>query len=474
MPTKLRIYNTLSRAVEDFQPLNPPKVGIYSCGPTVYHYAHIGNMRAYIFADTLVRGLEFCGYQVNQVMNITDVGHLTDDGSDGEDKVEIGSRREGLTAWDVAQRYTDAFFAHSQMLNIRRPHVVCKATDYIAEQIAMVKTLEDKGYTYKTADGVYFDTAKFPDYSKLGKLDIEGLREGIRVDAGDKRNKTDFALWKFSKPEEHRQMEWDAPWGRGFPGWHIECSAMAMRFLGPQFDIHTGGVDHIPIHHTNEIAQTECATGKTPFVKYWMHGEFLVIDDATKMSKSLGHILTVQTLVDKGYDPLAYRMLVLQSHYRKQLHFSFETLSAAARGYERLIGMIQQLKASVKGPSLAAATLSDAGTTRAKAFSDAIAADLNTPQAVAEVYGVLQDAAIPPHEKLQLLVRFDAVLGLRLLAEPVTKSDAPPEMLKLLADRNAARAGKQWAEADRLRKAIADAGWEILDNPAGSALKRRT
>lgn len=467
----LRLFNSLSRQVEDFVPMVPGQVGLYSCGPTVYSYAHIGNMRTYIFSDLLRRTLELFDYDVKHVMNITDVGHLTDDADSGEDKLEVGARREGLDAWAVARKYTDAFFNHAAMLNILRPGVICKATDYIPEQIQMVKALEDKGYAYKTSDGVYFDTSRFADYAKLGRLDIKGLKEGHRVEMGGKRQKTDFALWKFSRPEEKRQMEWDSPWGRGFPGWHIECSAMSMRLLGEQFDIHTGGVDHIPIHHTNEIAQSECASGKSPFVRYWLHGEFLVIDDAEKMSKSLGNFLTVQTLKDRGYQPLAYRLLVLQSHYRKQLRFSEAILSGAQRGYERLTTLARRAKAEAGDSD---APLGPKGEAHLAAFREALGNDLNAPQALATLYSVLEDDQLSAAEKALLASNFDEILGLDVFGEPeAAGNEAPLALQELLRQRNAARAGKDWVEADRLRGEIAAAGYEILDSPSGSSLKRR-
>jgi len=471
---KLRLYNTLSRKLEDFEPRLAGQVGLYSCGPTVYSYAHIGNMRSYIFADTLRRALETLGYAVTHVMNITDVGHLTDDADAGEDKLELGSRREGVTAWDIARKYTDAFFEHADKLNIKRPTVVCKATDFIPEQIAMIRTLEDKGYTYRTADGIYYDTSRFAAYTQLGRLDVEGLREGARVDVGEKRHKTDFALWKFSKPGDvRRQMEWDSPWGRGFPGWHLECSAMSIKFLGEQFDIHTGGVDHIPIHHTNEIAQSEAATGKTPFVRYWLHGEFLVIDDAEKMSKSLGNVLTVATLEERGYNPLAYRLLVLQTHYRKQLHFSLETLAAAQRGYERLNQQVLRLKGEAAGNGAKVSVLQPAAAAYRRSFREALANDLGTPQILATLHGLLEDQLIPAGEKLALVAEIDQTLGLDLFQEHGTSEVIPAELEELLRRRNEARSGKSWAEADRLRQEIADRGYEILDSVAGSTLKRK-
>ena len=472
MAEKIRIFNTLSRSVEDFVPMKKGHVGLYTCGPTVYSYAHIGNMRSYIFADTLRRTLEYFGYDVNHVMNITDVGHLANDSDDGDDKLEESAKKEGLDAYAVARKYTEAFFDHASRLNILRPTVICKATDNIKEQIAMVAALEAKGFTYKTSDGVYFDTTKFPDYSKLGRLDVKGMQEGHRVDAGEKHTKTDFALWKISDPKDKRQMEWPSPWGVGFPGWHIECSAMATKYLGDQFDIHTGGVDHIPIHHTNEVAQSECATGKTPFVNYWMHGEFLVIEGDEKMSKSLGNVLTIGTLVEKGIPPLAYRVLVLQSHYRKQLKFSYDNLMAAVRAYERLTQYAAKAKEKVSGVRLAVPP-SAAALKWKNLFDEAMANDLNTPQAMAALFGMLEDQSVTDGERFEMIGVMDRIFGLDLFNPQVMADVVPPELLQLLDGRNAARAAKDWAAADRLRKAIADAGYEILDSPSGSTLKRR-
>ena len=320
----LKLYNTLTRKKEDFKPLNDKEVGIYTCGPTVYNYAHIGNMRAYIFVDILVRYLRYSGYKVKHVMNITDVGHLTSDSDTGEDKVEKEAQKEGKTAWDIAKNYEKAFFEDSEALNIKKPDIIVKATDLIKEQISFIQKLEEKGFTYVLNDGVYFDSSKIKDYGKLAKLDIEGLRAGERVDIRGKKNKTDFALWKFSPKDKKRDMEWESPWGKGFPGWHLECSAIGLKYLGEQFDVHTGGIDHINVHHTNEIAQGEALTGKTP-AKYWMHSEFLLTGD-TKMAKSRGNLVRV---TDLGVDPLAYRMLILQANYRDPLNFTDESIKAA-------------------------------------------------------------------------------------------------------------------------------------------------
>jgi cysteinyl-tRNA synthetase len=303
----LRLHNSLTRTKEDFVPIAPPQVGLYTCGPTVYNYQHVGNYRTYIFEDLLVRTLKLLGFRTKRVLNITDVGHLTSQGDEGEDKMEVGAAREGKTAWQIAQFYTDAFLADWKSLRLSDADVLCKATDHIPEQIALVERLDKKGLVYKTADGLYYDTSKLPDYGKLmSKEHLEGLKSGARVEANpEKRNISDFALWKFAPKDSKRQMEWDSPWGRGFPGWHIECSAMAMKYLGETFDIHCGGVDHIPIHHTNEIAQTEGATGK-PFVHFWLHAEFLLMNNA-KMAKSSGGFVKLADLAAHGLSPLDYK-----------------------------------------------------------------------------------------------------------------------------------------------------------------------
>jgi cysteinyl-tRNA synthetase len=311
---KLRLYDTYTRSLRDFEPLNPPVVGMYTCGPTVYDYAHIGNLRTYIFEDILRRVLRFNGYEVRHVMNITDVGHLTSDADTGEDRMEKGSRRTGLSAWEIAELYTEEFKKDLQRLNILEPTIWSKATDHIQEQINTIRCIEEKGFTYRTSDGIYFDTSKLPDYGYMARLDIEGLQAGARIEMGEKHHPTDFALWKFSPPGHTRQMEWDSPWGVGFPGWHIECSAMSAKYLGPLFDIHCGGEDHISVHHTNEIAQTEACYG-TRLANFWLHGYFLQIDEA-RMGKSVGNFLRLQTLIDRGYDPLAYRFFCLSALYR--------------------------------------------------------------------------------------------------------------------------------------------------------------
>jgi len=335
MPKPLTLYDNYERALRPFVPLEPGgPVGVYTCGPTVYDYQHIGNFRTFLFEDLLKRVLRWNGYRVRHVMNITDVGHLTSDADTGEDKMEKGSRRTGMTAWEIAQLYTDAFLADMKALHIEDPDVLCRATDHIPEQIEFIADIERKGFAYATTDGVYFDTSKQAGYGRLARLDKEGLAAGHRVEQGEKRHPTDFALWKFSPPGERRQMEWESPWGKGFPGWHIECSAMAQKYLGDWFDIHCGGEDHIPVHHTNEIAQTEARVG-TRLANFWMHGYFLLSNDA-KMAKSAGEFLRIASLAERGYDPIAFRYLCLTGHYRSQLNFTWEALDAAQTGLDRM------------------------------------------------------------------------------------------------------------------------------------------
>lgn len=463
---ELRLYNTLGRKKEVFKPIKDGEAGIYTCGPTVYFYAHIGNMRTYIFEDGLVRALRFLGYKVKRVMNITDVGHLVSDSDEGEDKMEVGSRREGKSAWDIAKFYTEAFFRDYKALNCVTPDVLCPATEYIKEMIALVSLLEQKGFAYRIGDGIYYDTAKFADYGKLaGKSHIEGIKEGARVEANaDKRNPSDFALWKFSDPAEKRQMEWDSPWGKGFPGWHIECSAMAMKHLGDTIDIHCGGEDHVAIHHTNEIAQSEAATGK-PFSNYWLHGRFLVTGDAGKMSKSSGGFLTVETLKEKGYDPLAYRYFCFSAHYRKQLEFTWEALDAAAKTLESLRGIVAKL--SEEAPGAVAAV--NKASPEYQNFAEALADDLNMPQALAALWEVLR-GPLKPAEKLAFAVAADEVLGLDLKKAPVQET-LPKELMDLVEARRQARLAKDFKKSDELRKTLQEKGVLVEDTPKGMRWK---
>ncbi len=462
---KLFLYNTFSRTKEEFIPIEQGKVGMYCCGPTVYNFAHIGNLRAYFFEDILKRVLLYNGYKVIHVMNITDVGHLVSDDDEGEDKMEKGSAREGKTVWEIAEFYTDAFKKDIELLNILPPTVYCKATDFIKEQIDMVECLDKKGYTYTTNDGVYFDTSKFPDYGKMALLDVEGLEEGKRIAFSDeKKSKTDFALWKFSPKDQKRQMEWESPFGKGFPGWHIECSAMSIKFLGKHFDIHCGGVDHIPIHHTNEIAQAEACTGEK-FVNYWLHGEFL-IEEKGKMSKSAGEFLRLPTLINKGYSPLDYRFFLLMTHYRKKIKFSFDNLDAARNGFQNLKNKIKEVKANVNNIESSAKT--DYVLKYEESFLESINDDLNISEGLALTWEVLKDEKLSPDEKIFLVNDFNNILGLDLdKIQAESDSNIPSEITDLANKRKVAKANKDFKLADEIRQQIKDLGYELLDKKGG-------
>ena len=455
----LRLYDTYTRSLRDFQPLHPTEVGLYTCGQTVYDYAHIGNLRTYLFEDILRRILEFNGYTVRHVMNITDVGHLVSDADTGEDKMEKGSRRAGQSAWEIAKLYTQAFKDDLRHLNILEPTIWCKATDHIAEQIATIRCIEDKGFTYRTSDGIYFDTSKLTDYGYLARLDIEGLQAGARVDMGEKRNPTDFALWKFSPPGRQRQMEWDSPWGVGFPGWHIECSAMSAKYLGTYFDIHCGGEDHISVHHPNEIAQTQACHG-TRLANFWLHGYFVMRDEA-KMAKSAGEFLRLQALIDRGIDPLAYRFFCLGAHYRARLNFTWESLDGAATALNRLRGAMSEW-----GPP----GTPDRDT--ADKFTAHVNDDLNTPRAVALAWELVK-SGLPDSTKKATLLHFDKVFGLRLAEWQPAEDSVPDEIAALAQQRQQARAEKRWGDADALRDQIIAAGYEIEDTPQGPRVKTR-
>ncbi len=466
----LALYNTMSRTVEPFVPADGETAKMYFCGPTVYSEAHIGNMRAYLLSDLLRRTLRLAGFGVDSVMNITDVGHLVGDGDDGEDKLQVKAAAEQVTAWDIAEKYTELFFVDTDLLNIWRPDTVLRATDAIQEQIDLVKVLEDKGVTYSTDDGVYFDTSKIDNYGKLtpndNRDDIDG---GHRIDLGGKRNATDFALWKFSPADAQRDMEWDSPWGVGFPGWHIECSAMAMKVLGETLDIHVGGIDHVPIHHTNEIAQSETATG-VEFSRFWVHGAFLTLADGDKMSKSSGGpgLLTVRQLAEQGFDPLDFRYWVLTGHYRSEIAFSFDNLTAAATARERMVRRVRALVESVEGelPSV-----EDDETYQQ--FCAAITDDLNSPQAIGALWSRLRDESADPASTLAVVAAVDEVLGLKLieLAE-AAGGDVPAEVIALADERVAKRAEKDFAASDELRDKIKDLGYEVLDGPDGYTLEK--
>ena len=464
----MQLYNTESHRKDSFTPLDGKQVTMYCCGPTVYNYAHIGNMRTYIFEDLLDRTLRLT-WPVRHVMNVTDVGHLVSDADDGEDKMEVGAAREGKSAWDIAKFYEQKFFADYDALHCTRPTVISRATAHIPQMINLVKTLEEKGYAYRTSDGIYYDTSKFPRYDALvGRSRLEGLKGGARVEMSEeKRNPTDFALWKFSPKDKKRQMEWDSPWGVGFPGWHIECSAMAMEYLGPTIDIHCGGIDHVSVHHTNEIAQSEAATGKR-YVRYWVHGEFLVLR-AGKMSKSGGTFVTLQTLRDKGYDPLDYRYLCLTAHYRTQLEFTYESLDSARKSLHTL------RKETLAAQSLAKDTdvVTDKLSTAKAAFQSAMEDDLNAPKALAVVWEVLRGTELNASEKVDFVKFADNILALDLF-QTIQESavQLPGEVESLLQLRAEARKAKDYKKSDELRDQLAGLGYRVKDTPQGQQVEK--
>lgn len=456
----LQLFDTYTRSIRKFEPIHKDKVGMYTCGPTVYDYAHIGNLRTYIFEDILRRALEFNGYSVEHVMNITDVGHLVSDADTGEDKMEKGSRRMGKTAWEIAEFYTNAFISDLKALNIHQPTVWCRATDHIQEQIELICCIEKNGFTYQTSDGIYFDTSKLNDYGYLARLDIEGLQAGSRIELGEKRHPTDFALWKFSPEGQQRQMEWESPWGKGFPGWHIECSAMSAKYLGEFFDIHCGGEDHIPVHHTNEIAQTEACYG-TRLANFWMHGYFLQMDES-KMAKSSGKFIRLQTLIDQGYDPLSYRFFSMSALYRAKLNFTWEGLETAAKSLERLRTMVYNWgeAGSVDSEYL-------------ERFRDQVNDDLNMPRALAVTWELAR-SPLPDSTKKATIQEFDRILGLRLADWSPSEEIIPAEILEMVETRQRLRAEKRWSEADQIRNEIYSAGFEVEDTPQGPRIKART
>ncbi|MFA7000047.1 MAG: cysteine--tRNA ligase [Candidatus Paceibacterota bacterium] len=447
----LKIYNTLTRQKEEFKPIKNNEVGLYTCGPTVYNYAHIGNLRTYIFEDVLKRVLSYNGYDVKHVMNITDVGHLTGDGDMGEDKIENESKKENKTAWQIAEFYTNKFKEDLTNLNIIYPEIFCKATDNIKEQIEMIETLEKKGFTYKTSDGIYFDTSKVADYTKLSHQPLESLKEGARVEINnEKKNPTDFALWKFSPSGTKRQMEWESPWGIGFPGWHIECSAMSIKYLGEHFDIHAAGID-LTIHHSNELAQSEAYTGKVPWVNYWMHGEFLNLKDGEKMAKSTGNFLTISSeFINKNINPLVYRLATYSVHYRKQMEWNEDIIFSAVNSYKNLLDKVKNLGKNVGVVN---------GELKER-FLEAINDDLNMSKAMA-VVGEVFKYGISNEDKLATILDFDRVLSLGL--DNIEEEFIPDEVRKLAEERLDVRNAKDWAKSDELRDRIKELGYEIKD-----------
>lgn len=473
----MKLYNSMSRSIEDFMPYHEKEVKLYTCGPTVYNYAHIGNLRTYIHEDILEKALGFIGYDVKRVMNITDVGHLESDADDGEDKMLKGALRENKTVWQVAAFYTDAFFTDCGKLNIKKPEIVAKATDYISKYIDFIKTLEDKGYTYFTNGNVYFDISKFERYTALSKLNLDELRiahrEGVEEDTF-KKNPQDFVLWFTKSKFDNQAMKWESPWGVGYPGWHIECSVISLSNLGEQLDIHCGGVDHIPVHHTNEIAQTESYTGK-PWTKYWWHAEFL-IEPKGKMSKSKGEFLTVSLLEKKGFDPLSYRYFVLGSHYRKQLTFSYESLEMAENAYFKL----RKRTSSIAKDALLSSTdvlgkvenLTEEAQNLYGKFVDCLEDDLNTANAVTVLYDVLK-SEVSTSEKATLFAYMDQVLSLDLLTpideKKVDASDDEVAWIEgKLIERTNAKKNKDWSTADLIRDELKAKGITIVDTAEGA------
>ncbi len=455
----LHLWNTRSRSRELFTPADDASVGIYSCGPTVYGELTMGNWRKYIGDDVLVRTLRFLGYTVNHVTNITDVGHLVHDSDTGEDKMQKQADLLGYTAWDIAKRYEASFMEGLQSFHIQRPTVLPRATEHIPDQIALIQALERAGHTYRTSDGIYFDTATFPEYGLLSGQRLAEKEAGARVEVhAEKRQQSDFALWKFSRPQEHRHMEWESPWGVGFPGWHIECSAMSVKYLGPSFDIHTGGIDHIPVHHENEIAQSECLTHE-PLARYWVHHEFLLVDGG-RMGKSLGNGYVLEDLRDRGYEPMVYRYFVLGAHYRSKLNFTWEALEGAKQAFLKL-------KHAYLSWDVDASALPDAATlTR---FREALEEDLHTPKALAILWEMAK-SDLPSAQKRVTLQEMDQVLGLGVELWHEETQDIPEGIQQLAEERDRARANKRWDESDRLRDALAEQGWMIRDTPEGFEL----
>lgn len=466
---RLRVTNTRTRRKEGFEPLLEGRVRVYTCGPTVYAPQHLGNLRSQLFADLLKRTLLAEGYVVTHVVNVTDVGHLTDDADAGEDKMELAAARAGRRAEEIAAEYTEQWQRDRRRLGCLEPEVLCKASEHIAEQIELARRLEERGYTYEIEDGLYFDTAKFPRYAEFAGLDLARQVGGARIgDVPGKRHPADFALWKRPASGARRQQEWDSPWGRGFPGWHLECSAMSIKYLGETFDIHTGGVDHIPVHHTNEIAQSECAYGVHPWVRYWLHNEFLLFEHG-KMAKSEGNVLLLDDLVRRGLEPLAFRYFFLQAHYRQQQALNDEAIEGAAAGYDRLVGHaaeVRDARGEVRTERLAP---------HRERFRAALQDDLNAPRALAAAWEVARSSELAPAERRALLLEFDAVLGLDLEnALPArARQESDPRVDALLAEREAARRRRDFATADRIRTDLEAEGIAIEDTPDGPRWRRR-
>ena len=472
----IKLFNTMTRKNEEFKPLVPGKMGFYSCGPTVYHYAHIGNLRTMIHNDILKRMFIENGYDVHHVMNITDVGHLTSDDADsGDDKMERGAARDHKSVWEIAKFYTDEFLRDFDDLNNIRPTDMPRATDYIAEQIDLVKKLQDLGYTYEIpGDGIYYDTSKFAAYGALTGGSVAGNRAGARVEYNnEKHNPTDFALWKFSPTDHKRQMEWPSPWGIGFPGWHAECSAMSMKLLGNHFDIHTGGEDLSRIHHTNEIAQSEPITG-APWVSYWVHFSFLVDKSGEKMSKSNGEFLGLDVVRKRGYDPIVYRYLILLGHYQTQLAFSWDAMDAAANGYKNIVRRVSEILADPTPDALVESSFNEWHNRILAPVSD----NMKTAESLVQIQELLRDKTVNASTKIALFEFIDRLLGLQFIDRAKKLNDAesetaPAEIVALASDRAAAKAAKDWSRADEIRAQIEAAGWTVVDTRDGAKLVKK-
>ncbi|MFI5241171.1 MAG: cysteine--tRNA ligase [Microgenomates group bacterium] len=466
------LTNTLSRKKEKFEAINPPEVGMYTCGMTVYDFAHIGHGRKYVTDDILKRVLNFNGFKVKHVQNVTDVGHLVSDSDEGEDKMEKGARKYGKTVWEVAEYYTKHFYDSMDALNIIRPDIICKATDHIKEQIEMVTKLVEKGFAYDTPEAVYFDVTKFPEYGGLFGQKLSDKKIAVREDVKEdenKKNPQDFALWfkRVGRFKDH-SMHWESPWGDGFPGWHIECSAMGTKYLGEQFDIHTGGEDHISIHHPNEIAQSEASSGKSPFVRYWIHTAFLMVD-GTKMSKSLGNFYTIEDVIKKGVDPIALRYLYLTSHYRDPLNFTWDSLTASQSALERLRNQYSSLKSETERTALSQEKQDKVDSYRDN-FISSVNDDLNTAKAIGVMWEMLK-SNVPSGDKVDLLTTFDEILGFGLSETKNKELVIPEEVKNLLAEREKLRGEKKFDEADEIRKKILKLGFELKDTIDGIKLK---
>jgi cysteinyl-tRNA synthetase len=466
---ELRLHDTRTRQLQELTPLHPPKVGVYSCGPTVYAPQTLGNMRSQLFPDLLRRVLIAAGYQVTYVTNVTDVGHLVSDADEGDDKMEAAAASTGKTAAEIAAFYTEQWAEDRRRLGCLEPDLVPHAASHIDEQIAMVRALEERGHTYVIPDGVYFDVSTFPRYAAFAGLDLDELATSGRVEhVEDKRHPADFALWKLTPAGVQRQQEWDSPWGRGFPGWHIECSAMATKYLGTQFEIHTGGVDHIRVHHTNEVAQSESVLDVHPWVQIWMHNEFLDLG-GEKISKSKGHVLVVDSLVERGFDPMAFRYFFLQAHYRQQQAFTWEAIEGAATAHRRLVGHAVAARDAGGEPD------AERVAPHLRRFWSALADDLNAPQALAATWDAVRDPDLSPADRWAFLADADRALGFGLAAveDPdADQSGSDPRIDALVAEREAARAAKDYATSDRIRDELAADGIELVDTPAGPTWRR--